>query len=393
MPNEYIHDSKQDVRSTGQEVLLDVYKQLSLRVTRANNCELLTNDNRKILDLYGGHAVMPLGYGDTYFLSSVQEQMTNLLFQSNLLPLDIRTQAAENLLKIAPSSLSKVFFVNSGSEANENALKIACMYTKRKKILAITGAFHGRSAAASAVTWNAKKSWYGFPRLPFDVEFIPRDDLIAARDMINDEVAAVIVEPIQGVAGAYDLSHEFVMALRKGCDKVSAILIVDEVQTGIGRSGNYFAIQNYNIEPDILTMAKSLGGGVPCAALMINQKYSSHLKIGDLGSTFGGGPIACAAINAVIRSIKKNNLLLNVKDLEIKIRETCQVGPIQRIQGKGFLLGLICDRPAHEIQSKLLKKDILTGTSAEKNILRLLPPLVLQTNHVNRLSKALASIK
>ena len=393
MPNEYIHDSKQDVRSTGQEVLLDVYKQLSLRVTRANNCELLTNDNRKILDLYGGHAVMPLGYGDTYFLSSVQEQMTNLLFQSNLLPLDIRTQAAENLLKIAPSSLSKVFFVNSGSEANENALKIACMYTKRKKILAITGAFHGRSAAASAVTWNAKKSWYGFPRLPFDVEFIPRDELIAARDMINDEVAAVIIEPIQGVAGAYDLSHEFVMALRKGCDKVSAILIVDEVQTGIGRSGNYFAIQNYNIEPDILTMAKSLGGGVPCAALMINQKYSSHLKIGDLGSTFGGGPIACAAINAVIRSIKKNNLLLNVKDLEIKIRETCQVGPIQRIQGKGFLLGLICDRPAHEIQSKLLKKDILTGTSAEKNILRLLPPLVLQTNHVNRLSKALASIK
>ena len=393
MPNEYIHDSKQDVRSTGQGVLLDVYKQLSLRVTRANNCELLTNDNRKILDLYGGHAVMPLGYGDTYFLSSVQEQMTNLLFQSNLLPLDIRTQAAENLLKIAPSSLSKVFFVNSGSEANQNALKIACMYTKRKKILAITGAFHGRSAAASAVTWNAKKSWYGFPRLPFDVEFIPRDDLIAARDMINDEVAAVIIEPIQGVAGAYDLSHEFVMALRKGCDKVSAILIVDEVQTGIGRSGNYFAIQNYNIEPDILTMAKSLGGGVPCAALMINQKYSSHLKIGDLGSTFGGGPIACAAINAVIRSIKKNNLLLNVKDLEIKIRETCQVGPIQRIQGKGFLLGLICDRPAHEIQSKLLKKDILTGTSAEKNILRLLPPLVLQTSHVNRLSKALASIK
>ena len=393
MPNEYIHDSKQDVRSTGQEVLLDVYKQLSLRVTRANNCELLTNDNRKILDLYGGHAVMHLGNGDTYFLSSVQEQMTNLLFQSNLLPLDIRTQAAENLLKIAPSSLSKVFFVNSGSEANENALKIACMYTKRKKILAVTGAFHGRSAAASAVTWNAKKSWYGFPRLPFDVEFIPRDDLIAARDMINDEVAAVIVEPIQGVAGAYDLSHEFVMALRKGCDKVSAILIVDEVQTGIGRSGNYFAIQNYNIEPDILTMAKSLGGGVPCAALMINQKYSSHLKIGDLGSTFGGGPIACAAINAVIRSIKKNNLLLNVKDLEIKIRETCQVGPIQRIQGKGFLLGLICDRPAHEIQSKLLKEDILTGTSAEKNILRLLPPLVLQTNHVNRLSKALASIK
>ena len=393
MPNEFIHDSKQDVRRAGQEVLLDVYKQLSLTVTRADNCELLTNDNRKILDLYGGHAVMPLGYGDTDFLSSVQEQMTNLLFQSNLLPLDIRVQAAENLLKIAPSSLSKVFFVNSGSEANENALKIACMYTKRKKILAVTGAFHGRSAAASAVTWNAKKSWYGFPRLPFDVDFIPRDDLNAARDMINDEVAAVIVEPIQGVAGAYDLSHEFVMALRKGCDKVSAILIVDEVQTGMGRSGNYFAIQNYNIEPDILTMAKSLGGGVPCAALMINQKYSSNLKMGDLGSTFGGGPIACAAINAVIKSIKKNNLLLNVKDLEIKIRETCQVGPIQRIQGKGFLLGLICDRPAHEIQSKLLKKDILTGTSAEKNILRLLPPLVLQTNHVNRLSEALASIK
>ena len=392
MSDKSIKNSNISFLKKEEQVMLGVYKQLSLSIISAKGCELITNDNRKILDLYGGHAVMSLGYGEKNFLDSVKTQMTKLLFQSNLLPLEIRARAAENLLAIAPDDLAKVFFVNSGSEANENALKIACLATGRKKILAVTHGFHGRTAAAAAVTWNAKNSWYGFPTMPFEVDFIPRDDLSAVKNMINSKIAAVIIEPIQGVAGAYDLSSDFLRSIRQKCSEASVVLIVDEVQSGMGRSGNYFAIQNYDIEPDILTTAKSLGGGVPCAALITTDYLSSYLKVGDLGSTFGGTPLACAAINAVIESLSKNKLLHNVKMMEKEIREKCLVGPVKNIQGKGLLLGLVCNRPATEIQTELLHRDILTGTSADNNVLRLLPPLILQSHHIDKLSDALASI-
>ncbi|MDA9109610.1 aminotransferase class III-fold pyridoxal phosphate-dependent enzyme [Woeseiaceae bacterium] len=392
MSNQSKKNSDIDFFKKEEKVMLGVYKQLSLSVISAKGCELITNDNRKILDLYGGHAVMPLGYGEVNFLDSVKTQMTKLLFQSNLLPLEIRARAAENLLAIAPDGLAKVFFVNSGSEANENALKIACLATGRKKILAVTHGFHGRTAASAAVTWGAKNNWYGFPTMPFEVEFIPRDDLSAVNNMINSKIAAVIIEPIQGVAGAYDLSFDFLRSIRQKCHEASVVLIVDEVQSGMGRSGNYFAIQNYDIEPDILTTAKSLGGGIPCAALITTDYLSNYLKVGDLGSTFGGGPLACSAINAVIESLSKNKLLQNVKMMEKEIRERCLVGPVKKIQGKGLLLGLVCNRPATEIQAELLHRDILTGTSADNNVLRLLPPLILQSHHIDKLSDALASI-
>jgi acetylornithine/succinyldiaminopimelate/putrescine aminotransferase len=392
MSDKSIKNSNISFLKKEEQVMLGVYKQLSLSIISAKGCELITNDNRKILDLYGGHAVMSLGYGEKNLLDSVKTQMTKLLFQSNLLPLEIRARAAENLLAIAPDSLAKVFFVNSGSEANENALKIACLANGRKKILAVTHGFHGRTAAAAAVTWNAKNSWYGFPTMPFEVDFIPRDDLSAVKSMINSKIAAVIIEPIQGVAGAYDLSSDFLRSIRQKCYEASVVLIVDEVQSGMGRSGNYFAIQNYDIEPDILTTAKSLGGGVPCAALITTDYLSSYLKVGDLGSTFGGTPLACAAINAVIESLSKNKLLHNVKMMEKEIREKCLVGPVKNIQGKGLLLGLVCNRPATEIQTELLHRDILTGTSADNNVLRLLPPLILQSHHIDKLSDALISI-
>ena len=392
MSDKSIKNSNISFLKKEEQVMLGVYKQLSLSIISAKGCELITNDNRKILDLYGGHAVMSLGYGEKNFVDSVKTQMTKLLFQSNLLPLEIRARAAENLLAIAPDSLAKVFFVNSGSEANENALKIACLSNGRKKILAVTHGFHGRTAAAAAVTWNAKNSWYGFPTMPFEVDFIPRDDLSAVKSMINSKIAAVIIEPIQGVAGAYDLSSDFLRSIRQKCYEASVVLIVDEVQSGMGRSGNYFAIQNYDIEPDILTTAKSLGGGVPCAALITTDYLSSYLKVGDLGSTFGGTPLACAAINAVIESLSKNKLLHNVKMMEKEIREKCLVGPVKNIQGKGLLLGLVCNRPATEIQTELLHRDILTGTSADNNVLRLLPPLILQSHHIDKLSDALISI-
>jgi acetylornithine/succinyldiaminopimelate/putrescine aminotransferase len=369
-----------------------VYSQLPFVAERASGCDIFTSDGRRILDLYGGHAVAALGYGHPRLMQAIQSQSQRLLFQSNAVPLSIRAEAAEALISIAPKNLTRAFFVNSGAEANENALRIACMVSGRKKVLAITQGFHGRTAAAAAVTWNSSARWYGFPYLPFDVDFIPRNDVDAAHSMIDSGVAAVIFEPVQGVAGAFDLSVEFVTALRQATRACGVQLIADEVQSGMGRSGQYFAVQVYQVQPDMLTIAKSMGGGIPCSALLIDEELCAAIKPGDLGTTFGGGPVAAAATIAVIETIREENLLENVRLREAEIREHCVVGPVKSIQGMGLLLGLVCDRPAIEIQAHLLEHDILTGTSADPQVLRLLPPLVLQSEHVQRLAHTLAAI-
>jgi acetylornithine/succinyldiaminopimelate/putrescine aminotransferase len=368
-----------------------VYGPLPFVPERAAGCAIITSDGHRILDLYGGHAVAALGYGHQRLVKAVSPQSAQLIFQSNAVALEVRAQAAEKLVRISPDELSRVFFVNSGAEANENALRMACVVTNRKKILAITQGFHGRTAAAGAVTWNSDK-WYGFPQQPFDVEFIPRDDCDAAAKMIDQDIAAVIVEPVQGVAGAYDLSREFLMTLRDCTRHHGALLIADEVQSGMGRCGQFFAVQAYDIVPDILTSAKALGGGIPCGAILCNENIAPHFGPGDLGTTFGGGPVAAAAINAVIDTIKSEDLLHNVRQREAQIREQCIAGPVQKIQGMGLLLGLVCDRPAVEVRNALLQHDILTGTSADPNVLRILAPLVLNAGHVDHLAHALDSM-
>ncbi len=384
--------SADDVVAREAAVMIPVYAQMSFTPKRAAGCDIVTTDGRHILDFYGGHAVAALGYAHPRLTRAISEQSQRLVFQSNAVALDIRASAAEKLISIAPKNLSRAFFVNSGAEANENALKMACMTTGRRKILALTHGFHGRTAAAAAATWNAAESWYGFPSLPFDVDFIPRDDIDAARTMIDSDVAAVIFEPVQGIAGAYDLSFDFVAALRQCTRAVDALLIADEVQCGMGRCGKFFAADIYQVEVDILTNAKSLGGGIPCGVVLCTEDISSAMKIGQLGSTFGGGPIAAAAILAVIETIEDENLLHNVRQRGAQIRELCVTGPVTSIRGMGLLLGLTCDRPAVEVQSALLDHDILTGTSADPNILRLLPPLVLQAEHVVRLANTLSQI-
>jgi len=218
-----------DPRIREASVTIPVYDQLPFVPERASGCDIFTKDGRRILDLYGGHAVAALGYGHPRLVKAIAEQSGKLLFQSNAVALDIRADAAEKLTRVAPNGLDRVFFVNSGAEANENALRMACMTTGRRKVLAITQGFHGRTAAAAAVTWNSDR-WYGFPSKPFEVDFIPRDDIAAANEMIGSEIAAVIFEPVQGVAGAYDLSPEFLQALRINTREHGTLLIADEVQ-------------------------------------------------------------------------------------------------------------------------------------------------------------------
>lgn len=371
---------------------IPVYPQLPFVPQRADGCNIITADGRRILDLYGGHAVAALGYGHPRLTQAICDQASSLVFQSNAVALDVRAEAAEKLTAVAPDGLSRAFFVNSGAEANENALRIACMHTGRDKVIAISHGFHGRTAAAAAVTWNAAGGWYGFPQLPFAVDFIPRNDVDAAHRMIGDDVAAVIFEPVQGVAGAFDLSAEFVQALRTATEAHGSVLIADEVQSGIGRSGEFFAVQVYGISPDIVTSAKALAGGIPCGAVIAGDRLSSTIRKGQLGSTFGGGPVAAAAVIAVIDTIVEENLLANARQREADVLEHCAVGPVRSIQGMGLLRGLVCDRPASEVHAALLECDILTGTSADPNVLRLLPPLILTEAHVLQLADALAGI-
>jgi len=315
-----------------------------------------------------------------------------VLFQTNAVPMEVRERAAARLVKFAGLGLDTVFFVNSGAEANENALKLAFRVTGRSRVAAIEHGFHGRTAAAGAVTHGAAAKWYGFPRAPFDVSFIRRDDVADIENHVTADTAAVIVEPIQGLAGAYDLSREFLAGLRRRCDETGAVLIFDEVQCGMGRCGEPFAARLYGVEPDMITTAKALGSGFPCAALLMLPRVAASLKVDALGTTFGGGPMACAVIEAVIDTIESEDLLANVREVSSQIRATCAVGPVTGFQGAGFLLGLRTRRPAKDVQRDLLERDILVGTSADPSIVRLLPPFTLDSQHVSRLRDALAGL-
>jgi acetylornithine/succinyldiaminopimelate/putrescine aminotransferase len=308
------------------------------------------------------------------------------------LPLKIRDEAADKLAAFGPPGLARVFFVNSGAEANENALRLALKVTGRTKVVAMEHSFHGRTAAAAAVTHGAQ-SWYGFPRTPFDVAFVARNDSAALNAAVDSSTAAVIVEPVQGLAGAFDFAPQFLHAIRAACDRSGALMIMDEVQTGMGRLGAPFGAQLHGVRPDLLTVAKGLGGGFPCGAVLMPQAIASGLKAGALGTTFGGGPVACAAIATVIDVIHRDNLLANVREVSAAIRATCCVGPVEGIQGLGFLLGLKVRPKAAAVRDALLARDILVGTSADPHMLRLLPPLILSTDHVKRLSSALEELR
>ena len=371
--------------------LVQVYAQLGIEPVSAAGVYIQCRD-RQILDLYGGHAVAGLGYAHPAILQTLNEQAELLMFQSNVVALEVRARAADKLATFAPTGLDHVFFVNTGAEANENALRIALKHTGRDRILAIEHGFHGRSAAAGAVTWGAAQKWYGFPRTPFDVAFIGRNDSTAAQEMISGDTAAVIVELVQGMAGAYELEREFAETLASRCAETGALLIVDEVQSGMGRSGYPFAADAYQIKPDLLTVAKSLGAGFPCGAVLMTSEIATNLGTGDLGTTFGGGPLACALIETVIDEIIGNDLMENVRAVSAALLNSLPAGPVESAQGMGFLVGLRCSAPAKLVRDGLLERGILVGTSADPAVIRLLPPLVLGQPHIEELIDALTDM-
>jgi acetylornithine/N-succinyldiaminopimelate aminotransferase len=374
------------------DYLAPVFAQYPVHVERAEGVWLMRPDGRRVLDLYGGHAVASLGYGHPGWTRALAEQAASCNFQSNAVPMDVRVRAARRLVAFSRLPIESVFFVNSGAEANENALKMAFAINRgREEVVALEQSFHGRTAAAGALTWGAREKWYGFPRTPFDVTFLSRTD-VAQLERITSKTAAVVVEPVQGVGGAFDLGTEYLRALRRRCDETGAVLVFDEVQCGMGRAGEPFAANLYGVMPDMITTAKALGNGFPCAALLMSARVARAVKLDALGTTFGAGPMACAAIEATIDAIETEDLLANVRRVSDYIRRTCKVGPVTGFQGAGFLLGLKTRVPAKDVQKALMEQDILAGTSGDPNVLRLLPPFILKEAEVDLLAAALRRI-
>ena len=373
------------------DCLLDVFHITPVEPVKAEGVWITAKDGRRYLDFYGGHAVALLGYGHPRLCATLDAQARTLFFQSNAVDIAVRRRAAERLVKFGPKELTRAFFVNSGAEANENALRVAFLATRRPRVIAVTGAFHGRTAGAAAITAGHEK-WYAYPNKPFDVTWVPVDDIPALEKAFGTDVAAIILEPVQGVAGAKDLSPEFMKAARALATCWGALFISDEVQCGMGRTGWPFAVMAHGIVPDIITTAKGLGGGFPVSAVLVTDALAAVVKKGDLGTTFGGGPLACAMVETVIDTIEQEDLLPRVRRLGERIRKEAVVGPVVGVQGAGYLIGLRTRRPAKEVLEQLRAKGIMAGSAGDPHIVRLLPPLVLEDAHVDLLIAALKEI-
>jgi len=367
---------------------LPVYAQMPLTAVSGHGSWLVDEQGQEWLDAYGGHAVASTGHAHPHVVAAIQRQAATLIFYSTAVPLALREQLADALAQRCPGDLSRVFFCNSGAEANENALGLARKATGRQKIVSVSGGWHGRTAACLAVTDGAK---YEAGALRAGVplsEKVPFNDAVAIEAAVDQSTAAVIVEPVQGLTGARDCSPEFLRAARRACDRAGAALIFDEIQCGVGRSGAFTAAEVYQVTPDILTLAKGLASGLPIGAMIATTAMTSSLVPGDLGSTFGGGPVVSAAALATLEVIDREQLYDNVKRVSGHLRQwACGRG--LAVQGLGLLLGIRLPKPAAEVQRALFEQRVLTGTASDPAILRLLPPLNFSVEEADVLLAAL----
>lgn len=371
--------------------VLPTYAKFPFVLERGEGSWVWDDAGNRYLDLYGGHAVGILGHSPRPVVQAIAEQASKLLFYSNVTYLAVRAQAARALVEFVGREGAQVFFCNSGAEANENAMKLARVATGRPEIVATTDAFHGRTAAALAATGmpKYKKDPSG---LGTNVTHVPFGDLAAAERAIGPKTAGVILEPIQSMAGVVVPPPGYLQELAKLCRERGAMLIFDEIQTGLGRVGAPTAAHLYGVSPDIQTFAKGLASGVPIGATVAAANVAKHVKPGDLGSTFGGGPLGCAATVATLGILRSQELWENAAKREAQVRETFRFPALKEIRGKGLLLGLVFDRPAKEIRDALLAKKILVGTSEDPAVVRLLPPLTLSAEEMGLLHGALSEI-
>ena len=384
-----------EVAASEERYQLATYKKMPLAAERGLGVWIYSSDGQKYLDLYGGHAVAGTGHCHSHVVAAIREQSERLLFYSNLVYSDARAGAAERLISIAPKSLTKVFFCNSGTEANENAMRMARMATGRDKIITFSGGFHGRTADAISATFLGRYRELGKPNVPghLQAEF---GDIESVRQLADESVAAIMLEPIQSMAGVRMAGPEFYCALHELCDERGIVLIYDEVQTGVGRTGEWFfagSKTGAGVVPDVITLAKALGSGIPVGACLVTENIASQIKENDLGTTFGGGMIAMAAVTATLEAIENDGMLANVKAVEAYLREQLAAVPqVVRVRGLGFLLGIEFADQAGPIHKALLDRHVITGTSSHPNVLRLLPPLCLKSDEVDMFVESLKQI-
>ena len=371
--------------------LFEVYPLFDVEPVEADGALLFDRQGNKYLDFYGGHAVISIGHGHPHFVERITDQLGKLAFYSNSVPISIQKDLAHTLGASSGYYNWNLFLCNSGAEANENAMKLASAHNHRKKIMAFTGGFHGRTSLAVAATDN--------PNIVFPVNEGAEIDRYHFEDfegtehaLLNEDFCCVIIEGIQGVGGIVEPSAEFLKHLRVLCDKTGTVLILDEVQSGFGRTGRFFAHQHAFIQPDIISIAKGMGNGFPVGGIMINPSLKP--KIGMLGTTFGGNHLACAASLAVLEVIEREQLIQHAAQIgKYLVSELQPFSAIKEIRGKGLMIGLEFDHPIADLRKKLLyDQNIFTGSSSNKNTLRLLPPLNIGEKEVTQFLKALKKV-
>lgn len=378
--------------------LFPVYPLFDINIVKGKGCHVWDDKGQEYLDLYGGHAVISIGHCHPHYVDMLTKQLNTLGFYSNSVINTLQSQLAERLGQVCGYPDYQLFLINSGAEANENALKLASFHTGRKRVLAAGKAFHGRTSLAVEATDNPKIV------APVNsnghVTFLPLNDLAAFEAELNKgDVAAVIVECIQGVGGIRMATADFMQGLRKACDKTGTVLICDEIQCGYGRSGKFFAHQHLGVKPDIITCAKGIGNGFPMGAVIISPKFEA--VYGMLGTTFGGNHLACTAALAVLDVIEHEQLVDNAAKVGAYLMEELKKlqqtdAHIMDVRGEGLMIGIEYDQPIKALRNALVHDEHVFTGAASTNILRLLPPLTLSLDeaklaveHIKRVSKVL----
>lgn len=370
--------------------LFNVYPLFPITPVKAKGAKIWGKNGKEYLDFYGGHAVISIGHSHPHYVHKLQEQIQKIGFYSNSVENDLQVALAKKLGEISGYSKYNLFLCNSGAEANENALKLASFHTKKKKIIAFKKGFHGRTSLAVGVTDNPKIQAIANTH---EVVFLPLNHIEKVKTEIDKgDVCAVIIEGIQGIGGIISPEKKFLEDLAKLCGENEVILILDEVQSGYGRSGKFFAHQYAKIQPDLITIAKGMGNGFPIGGVLIAPKFEA--SFGLLGTTFGGNYLACTAGLAVLDVIEKENLILQAQKTGQKLMRQLEKLPlVNEVRGKGLLIGIDLAIPSKEIrQQLLLKKNIFTGSASDPNTLRLLPPLNITNVEVEQFVSAFEEI-
>ncbi len=368
--------------------LFNVYPLFDITPVKAKDVYVYDENNVEYLDLYGGHAVISIGHSHPKYVSAISNQVSKLGFYSNAIQNPLQVALADKLEALSGCKEYQLFLCNSGAEANENALKLASFHNGRSKVLAFKNSFHGRTSAAVVATDNPKI--VAPINAQQDVDFVELGDLISVENILKaNQTCAVIIECIQGVGGLDESTTEFYQGLERLCKLYNTILIADEVQSGFGRTGDFFAFQKHNITPDIISIAKGMGNGFPIGGILIHPNIKP--SFGLLGTTFGGNHLACAASLSVLEVLEEEKLLENANEISVYFIEKAKELPsLKSIKGRGLMLGLEFDFPVSELRKQLIHKHhMFTGSAKNPNLLRILPPLTIQKKHIDAFFEAL----